>query len=65
MDHNNICTIIIYHFVNVIMNHNNGIGLNILVFIIVKKEINIRQDFILPRCHANYVRPATEIDGQN
>ena len=28
----------IYHFVNVIMNHNNGIGLNILVFIIVKRR---------------------------
>ena len=50
---------------NVIMNHNNGIGLNILVFIIVKMEINIKQDFILPTCQVNYVRPATEIDGQN
>ena len=45
-----VCTIIIYHFVNVILNYNNGIGLNILVFIIVKKEINIRQDFILTIC---------------
>ena len=36
------------------MNHN-GIGLNILVFILVKEEIKIRQDFNLP---------ATEIDDQ-
>ena len=46
------------------MNHNNRIGLNIWVFIIVKEEINIKQDFILLRCQVNYVPTATEIDDQ-
>ena len=56
MNHNDIYIWLLYIISwTSIMNHNNGIGLNILVFILVKEEINIRQDFNLP---------ATEIDDQ-
>ena len=55
MNHNNIYMWLLYIISwTSIMNHKNGIGLNIWVFIIVKEDINIKQDFIIPTLPWSY-----------